>query len=175
MQKMKLPRYEAGVTDRFHLGWFLERALAVLGYLHEHEVVHGNIEPGNLLFIPAERQILHRVVLVDFCFSIKKAAARAHIGVVTEPYSAPEVHTRSRPHPSMDVYALGMCAMYFAGGDVKTKAVPDDIDPRLRRVIIDMTEPDWERRPSDANELALRVLNIRRKIWGKPGLVEMPL
>jgi serine/threonine protein kinase len=166
-----LPKYRLGVRDRFHLGWFLERGLAGLGHLHERMIVHGAVEPGNILIVPES----HRVVLIDHSFAIREPKAKEFLKLVTPTYSAPEVEDRAPAHPTMDLYGLGMSALLFVGGDPELKSIPDDIDPRFIRLLQSLTQADPKHRAKDAYELAGRVVNIRRQIWDTPGFVAMPL
>ena len=120
------PSYRAGVPQE-HVCWMLERLLSVLGYLHVNVLVHGNLEPGNILVRPRD----HNVFLVDFVFSVRNPTVDDYIRCATEPYCAPEVLEKRPPLPTTDLFSLGQCMIHALGGDPATGRIPAEVDARL--------------------------------------------
>lgn len=161
-QLRDLPMYTNGLAQdtEYHLGWILERQLALLGYLHEKGVVHGSIEPAHLV-IQGDK---HNVVLVDFCWAFKDPAESDHIKIGQEYYSAPEVFAKATPHPAMDIYGLGKSAVYLLGGDPESGEAPPSLEPMMTKFIRRMVEEDRKERASDAHQLAYHLVAIREEL-----------
>lgn len=104
----------------------LEPALAVeiarmvadtLAFLHSQDQVHLDIKPENLLFrTPYEPGAPVEPVLIDF--GVARTAGQEGLEARTLPYAPPErvavykqnqpPETVAKPHPSMDIYSLGI-------------------------------------------------------------------
>ena len=164
----KLKPHRRGLQPRLHIGWILERQLALLGYLHSQMVVHGNIEPGHLLVVPQN----HNVALLDYCFALANPG-KEHIRILNDDYSAPETARRGAALPAADIYALGKCAVYLLGGDPAAGALPSDLDERYARLIESMIEPDPARRANDAWQLAHELVSVREEVDGRRRFVPL--
>jgi len=167
------PKHQNGLSNHFHIGWFLERQLGLLGKLHKAMVVHGNVQPQHLLITPDT----HTVSLIDFCYARCHPTARDRIAGWTEHYSAPEIQQGVPPLPGMDIYSLGKCALFLLGGDPTTGTIPRrlGLDGRIQAFIERMIEPNYLKRPQDAWDLARKILGLRRKIYGPPRWVVLEM
>ncbi|HEX2995906.1 MAG TPA: hypothetical protein VHP14_13865 [Anaerolineales bacterium] len=97
-----------------HLFWILDRFLCALGLLHENNILHGNLQPDNLLVQPKT----HNGLLVGFLHCRISPSSNAVLNAVNPAYCAPEVFTRHfKPHPVSDIYALGRCVIELLGGE----------------------------------------------------------
>lgn len=84
----------------------------------EHSLVHRDIKPGNI-FLTQEG----RIKLLDFGIaargrktsSLLNFEGREQAG--TEGYRAPEARAKQKPHPKLDVYALGVLVYELLEGD----------------------------------------------------------
>lgn len=146
----------------YHIGWVLERTLAVLGYLHSQGIVHGSVEPAHLIVQPDT----HNVVLVDFCWATRDPKEGDHVQIAQEYYSPPEVYEKETPHPAIDIYGLGKSAVYLLGGDPEYVQMPDTLDLLYVQFLERMTAEDPQLRSHDAFQLAHHLLVIRAEVCG---------
>lgn len=86
-----------------------DELMEVLIFLHEHQVVHGDLKPSNILIAYSD----NHVRLIDFGFSDNEAFIAKNIG--TSPsISSPEQLPTDVLKPERDIYALGkMLALLF--------------------------------------------------------------
>ncbi len=139
----------------------LIRALEILDYLHTRSppIVHRDIKPSNLV-----RAVNGRLALVDFGGVLDAARESGGSTMVgTFGYMAPE-QLHGQVTPATDLYALGATIVSLAGGiepeDVPRKGLRMDLvkhlpalDPGLRSVLTQMTEPDPDKRPQRARDV----------------------
>ena len=145
-----------------HAVWVMDRLLSVLGYLHSNNVIHGSIEPSNILITPAN----HNSFLLDYVFAISDAnAANARYSGVND-YSAPEVGSGSAVHPASDMYSLGRTMVYMMGGD--DAGMPDTVDDRIQEFLSGFLDEDPESRKDDAWKEYHNLSALRKEIFGAP-------
>jgi hypothetical protein len=131
----------------------LRELATALAYAHRLGVVHRDIKPDNVLF-----GANGEAKLADF--GIARLSEGDGFDTVTEPfhvfgtpgYLPPEAQRGAAPHPSMDVFALGVLFVVMLTGKLpepKLGGVPDALRPLLSRTIA----VDPEQRPHDAAEL----------------------
>ena len=146
-------RYPAGLPS-VHVWWILDRLLSVLGFMHSRRVIHGAIEPGNVMIRPRD----HNAFLLDFLFAVVDPARSGQgFKSVVPGFSAPEVAERRSPAPPADLYALGKTMTWLAGGAV---------DEPLRGFLLRLVEPDPLHRPRDAWELCRELRLLRDRTYG---------
>lgn len=154
-------RLPDGVPPR-HLIWIMRRALAVLGWAHQCGVLHGNLDPAHIMVRPRD----HMLWLVDWSWAVVNPALTGQgFKALNEIYSPPEVAERKPPLPASDLYSLGKCMIFAAGGDPTTRRLPD-MDERLSRFLRFMTLDSALGRPQDAWQTYLQVERLREQIWG---------
>ena len=92
------PDYFKSVQNANH---FLKQLLDVVGYLHQHQVVHLDLKPGNILIT----RIGHEVKLTDlgFCYTDAYTDTMGR----TDKYAAPEQINGSQVNATTDIYAIG--------------------------------------------------------------------
>ena len=139
----------------------LIRSLEILDYLHTRTppVVHRDIKPSNLVRAPDGK-----IALVDFGGVLDAARDKGGSTMVgTFGYMAPE-QLHGQVTPATDLYALGATIVALAGGiepeDVPRKGLRMDLakhlpalDPALRAVLVEMTDPDPDKRPQRARDV----------------------
>ena len=154
--------HEPGLPQE-HLVWILDRFLCALGLLHENGILHGNIQPDNLIVQPGT----HNGLLIDFLHCRIAPSANEVFAVVNPTYCAPEVLTRHfKPHPVSDIYALGCCMIEMLGGTATSLDASIVLHPSLRQFLQKMTLPDPGKRSADAWALAGELKALRQQIYG---------
>jgi serine/threonine protein kinase len=154
-------KYPDGIEVR-HMCWVLERLLSVLGFLHYNAVLHGNIEPGNIMVRPRD----HNAFLIDFLCSLLKPGKDDYLTAVNEAFTAPEVFKQNKPHPAADLYSLGKSMIFLLGGDVEKEHFPDHVDKRVVRFLKEFLFRDPGKRANDAWLLYRRLSDLRLEIFG---------
>jgi serine/threonine protein kinase len=156
-------KYRAPGIPQEHFVWILDRFLSALGLLHENRILHGNIQPDNLLIQPKT----HNGLLIDFLHCRVAPEPEDVFTAVNPRYCAPEVLTqRLKPHPVSDIYALGTCMIEMLGGSNGSLDDEVDLDPALRIFLQKMVLSDPAKRATDAWALAAELKTLRRQIYG---------
>jgi serine/threonine protein kinase len=147
-----------------HVMWVFERLLSVLGFMHANKVIHGNIEPGNIMIRPHD----HNAFLVDFIFSIVDPlnTGMTYKGF-TETYSAPEVFAKKSPIPPSDLFSLAKCMIYLLGGNPENDEFPIHMDTRIVKFIRQFLLPNPMHRPNDAWDMWKKLHLLRDAIYGR--------
>ncbi|MFN6558810.1 MAG: protein kinase domain-containing protein [Nostoc sp. ChiSLP01] len=100
----------------------LKEILEVLAFVHEHNIIHRDIKPQNLM----RRHSDGKIVLIDFG-SIKKIGAlgAALTVVVGTPGYMPSEQAKGKPKLSSDIYAVGMIGIQALTGLVPSQLQED--------------------------------------------------
>ena len=137
---------------------------------HESGMVHRDIKPGNLLITPD-----HQVKITDFGIArIADQVSLTATGQVmgTVQYLAPEQATGKGSTPATDIYSLGIVAYEALAGkrpftgasqmeiamsqiNDAPPALPEEIDSRIRELIMQCLEKKPAARPANALALAI--------------------
>lgn len=140
--------------------WIMLRLLSVLGYLHSNGILHGHIEPGNVLIRGRD----HNGFLIGLTAAVRPGEKFTWLD---EHYSAPEVAQRKPPIPPSDLWSLGKCGVFILGGDPAGDRIPDVLeDTSLRRFLGRLLDPNPLRRAGDAWEEWHALTGIRNRIYG---------
>lgn len=127
-----------------------QRVLNILLYMHDHDVVHGDVKPQNLIL----QDEGHTVTLVDYGLSMVRPMADSRGRGFTRIYSPPEEQRGETLVPESDIYALGMTLIYALTGDVeavKRKEVlattPGPLKDFIQRLVVYdvLSRPSWEK------------------------------
>lgn len=161
-------RFPQGVPPE-HLIWIGRRLLSVVGHAHKLGVLHGNIEPAHIIVRPRD----HHVSLIDWCYSvIEPGRTRQGFRVYNPDYSAPEVAQKQAPLPTADLYSVGRCLLYLAGGDLGSGDMPETVPDRLQRFIKYLTRASALQRAQDAWEMFGELERVRAAVFGVHRFVE---
>ncbi|MCS6836758.1 MAG: bifunctional serine/threonine-protein kinase/formylglycine-generating enzyme family protein [Anaerolineae bacterium] len=113
----------AQTTPEQAIEW-LQQIASALDYCHQENVVHRNVKPHNVLVKSAKRsgQVEEILLLANFGpvweenVSPRLSSGNERAG--TSSYMAPEQTLNAEPHPSMDLYALGIIAYEMLTGEL---------------------------------------------------------
>ena len=100
-------------TDRF-----LSQLLDVVGYLHQHQIVHLDLKPENILIT----RIGHEVKLTDlgYCYADAYTDTMGH----TDKYAAPEqLNVSSIVDARTDIYAIGKILQNLPNSHIYNKVI----------------------------------------------------
>lgn len=153
-------RHPDGVPER-HLSWIMLRLLSVVGYAHSQGVIHGNIEPANVIVRGRD----HNVFLADYVFAAQPNKGDEFV-YANDDYSAPEVSQRKSPIPPSDLWSVAKCMIFLAGGKPEDDEAPENLDPRLRHFLSAFLDPRPMRRARDAWDKWHELTKLRDAIFG---------
>ncbi|MCL6423196.1 protein kinase [Brachybacterium sp. JHP9] len=141
----------------------LDQLLDGLGHMHERGWIHRDVKPANLMFEVSGSGDWPQARLADFGIAVSDQDVRlTHVGMVngTPGYMAPELFAMAEPHPSHDLYAAGMLALFALNGSLPLRDAPLRADevarylhgvaPQLAAVIRRLIDPQPGRRYQDA-------------------------
>ncbi len=134
---------------------FIHDVAAGLEYLHDHNIIHQDIKPDNVL-VDDNCNFL----LTDFGISKKENTREKNVGG-TRAYMAPEVYTGHTTIES-DIWSLGATAVELLTGDPPfgengglaeaqgsaMENLPDKLQPQVKRLLKSMLDEDPSKRPS---------------------------
>ncbi|WP_051486276.1 serine/threonine-protein kinase [Nocardioides sp. J54] len=171
------PRWIAVLTDQ---------TLQALEAVHAAGIVHRDIKPGNLLLEPTGSGRPH-LRLTDFGIAVPSDEPRlTHVAMVigTPGYMPPEQYHGADPHPSADVYALGIVVLEMLTGrrppgdgapgpvDVTTLRTGDPEHDAVLDVVAAATAYDASQRPTAAGLRTHPALQSLVARWDDPALAD---
>ncbi|MBI4142513.1 protein kinase [Candidatus Uhrbacteria bacterium] len=157
-----------------HVTWIAERILNALWYLHDHDIVHGDLKPQNVILQPKD----HLLKIVDFGLAMAKPTAHSENAGYTPRFSPPEQQHLHGPLVSAsDFYALGMTMVYALGGMpcVERREIPTHIPAPLRAFIKKLIVLDVRERKFRANVLLEELGRVRVESFGSAHSNMLPL
>jgi len=130
-------------------------ALRALAFIHDFDLVHGDLKPANVL-VRDRPKLGCRLVLVDFGFSrtTSEETVEAYRARGTLPYMAPEVLRGEGAGPRADLYSLGAVLWEATFGHPPVRVDGTDLTRFIQAVIEGRrsrpdrpTGPPFPRRP----------------------------
>ncbi len=115
---------QTGIFNEQKVRALLAGILPVLKYVHDHQVIHRDITPSNVI----RRKSDNKLVLIDFGVAkllSAETAAQPGTKIGTEGYAPMEQLRSGKAYPASDIYSLGATCLYLM-----TRTKPDDLyDP----------------------------------------------
>lgn len=151
----------AGRLDPLRAVRIVRQLLAVLGELHTHGVVHGDLKPENVVVDDADAD---RVRLIDLASAVIDGTRHERRG--TPRYMAPELLEGGVPSVSSDLYAVGVILRECVVGEPSAAASPDASGsdalcwPELRLLVEQATARAPDARMESAAEFATALANL---------------
>jgi serine/threonine protein kinase len=143
---------------------FLEDVLSTLAFVHQHNVIHRDIKPDNLI----RRKRDNKIILIDFG-AVKQIINLSNpqnqpktIGIGTPGYMSNEQNL-GKPTFSSDIYSVGMIAIQMLTGYYPTQLVDSQTGeihwqnkvkttPKFTDILVKMSHPDFQQRYPSATE-----------------------
>ena len=164
--KALIDHHPHGYPEAWALDW-LRQAVEVLRELHEHQIVHCDINPSNLLC--QDKQLTIGDLSAARPIGVKsKAQSRSQV----TPYSPPEQTDGGIVGPTADFYALGRTFIHlFTGKCPQTLEESSSGNPRWRHscplvsqaladLLDEMTHTDVQCRPTTAAQIQVRLTKL---------------
>lgn len=146
--------------------WIALRVLNALWFVHHRGVVHGALEPHNIIVGSAPAW---PISVVDFGLSqVADAPSTRPVGYI-ESFSPPEQIHGQALVPESDHFSLGATMIYMlTGGDleaVKARNIPERINADLAAFVNKLLIDDVLSRPRDARDLFNELSGLRNQLF----------
>ncbi|NET41961.1 AAA-like domain-containing protein [Okeania sp. SIO2B3] len=171
------------LTKEINRGWseskvveFLAEILELLIFVHENNVIHRDIKPGNIMRRKSDRKL----VLIDF--GAVKEVRTIVVGDDGQPTSTITIGTpgyipveqlQGRPQFASDIYAVGVTAIQALvgkspqkfpqniSGEIECETLLSGINNDLANILIKMVKVNWHQRYPNAQVALAELLNIK--------------
>ncbi|MDJ0515801.1 MAG: AAA-like domain-containing protein [Trichodesmium sp. MO_231.B1] len=155
---------------------FLAEILELLIFVHDNNVIHRDIKPGNIM----RRKSDGKLVLIDF--GAVKEVRTIVVGNDGQPTSTITIGTpgymsveqlQGRPRFASDIYAVGVTAIqalvrkspqkfpHNISGEIEFETLLSGINDELANILIKMVKVNWHQRYPNAKVALAELLNIK--------------
>ncbi|MDE5106568.1 MAG: protein kinase, partial [Trichodesmium sp. St17_bin3_1_1] len=156
-----------GVFSESRIWQVLNQLLPVLEFIHNHDLIHGDIKPENIICRTKQRTNTQEFVLVDFGVTISATGNLLSIGSIdgSAEYAAPE-QTQGKVYLNSDIYSLGVTCLHlltmvspFELFDIKTEKwvwrdyLKHPVSRHLGRILDKMVQRDHRQRYQSVVEI----------------------
>jgi len=143
----RMRRYKHGLAER-RAATLVEKMLGACLYCHQRGVIHRDIKLDNFLYEDDSESAELKLIDFGFATEVQPGKESMYSKLGTRSYMAPELwQSRRTPYgPSVDVWAIGVCAYMLLSG---TKPFYHESDSERKRMIEEddpnFDGPTWER------------------------------
>jgi eukaryotic-like serine/threonine-protein kinase len=133
-------------SGKLEIGYAVEVAIALaqaVAYAHQHNVVHRDIKPGNVIIT---REGVPRLMDFGIACSAAMADADSNTMLGTPAYMAPEYIVQRSYLPASDVFALGVVLYEMLTGETPVRGA--DSRDTVRRIVREDFAPPSARNPA---------------------------
>lgn len=138
-----IPEY---FTKRENIAKFVNQLLSCIAYLHQHQVLHLDIKPSNIMITHLNNDV--KVIDLGFCYSDTYSDTPGFTGA----FAAPEQKSHGKIDVRTDLYAVGRVLEEIE------KATGAKLPGAYRRLMKCCLEEDMDKRPDNARE-ALKMVS----------------
>ncbi|MBW4551900.1 MAG: serine/threonine protein kinase [Aphanocapsa sp. GSE-SYN-MK-11-07L] len=139
--------------------------LPLLDFIHQRQVVHGDIKPENLV-----RSQTQKLVLIDFGIALatSERAGQRTVGLGSPGYAAPEQMEQAKVLPASDLFGLGITCVQLLTGQIPAElwsqhgyawikgwqqALAKPLSPQSTLILNRMVQPNLNQRYASATEV----------------------
>jgi hypothetical protein len=155
--------------DGRHIAWIFKRLLAVLGFSHRQQTIHGAVLPCHVLI----HSTGHGLQLVGWGQSVRNGRRIATLSRQYAHWYPREVPARECANPATDIFLAARCMVYLAGGDAERNWLPDSIPAPMRCFIQSCLLESARMRPQDAWKLHAEFDELLLRVYGAPKFHEL--
>lgn len=158
-------RRHHGRIDPKDMAWMWRRVLAVLGFAHQHNVIHGAVLPTHILIEPVD----HKLLLIDWSYAVQNPSKTNVVKAVSTPYEKwypLEVFAKEPPSPALDIYMAAGAMLYLLGLTPPFVAGLAMMEPALQRYFERCLASKPNQRPHNADAMLDEFDNIIEGLWG---------
>jgi hypothetical protein len=157
--------------DGRHLAWIFKRLLAVLGFSHRQNTLHGAVLPCHVMIDAAS----HGLQLVGWGQCIQSGRSITTIPPRFQDWYPTEVKRKRPSEPATDLFMAARCMVYLAGGNPVTNWMPDSVPLPMRRFLATCLLESVRMRPADAWALHADFDALLLRLYGSPKFHELIL
>jgi serine/threonine protein kinase len=186
-QDLKQELQQQGLFGDRKIRSLLLDLLPLLDFIHQRQVVHGDIKPENLV-----RSQTQKLVLIDFGIALaaSEGASQRTVGLGSPGYAAPEQMEQAKVLPASDLFGLGITCVELLTGQLPAElwsqhsytwvkgwhqALARPLSPQLTLILNRMVQPNLSHRYASATEalrdlqsvspLPIQAPQPKRKFW----------
>jgi len=158
--------YPQGVAPR-HVAWMFNRTLEALGYVHQHDLVHGAVLPPHLMFHPET----HGLQLVGWTHAVPIGKPIRLAPKQYKSWYPPSCHQREGAMPAVDLHLAARSMMWIAGES--PGKTPRRLPMAIYRFLNRCLHPSWVTLGAWALHAQFR--ELLEEEFGPPSFCSLPI
>lgn len=157
--------YPGGIDPR-DMVWMWKRALAVIGYAHALNVIHGALVPAHIL-LDLER---HGAYICDWSYAVlDPASSKEKIKAISpehEMFYPPEILGKKEPHTASDLFMVAQSMIRLLGGNVETGEMPVAVPKAIQGLLKACRIAKTTQRLQDAWQVHQEIDGMLERLFG---------